>query len=563
MLASYAPIMVLFFVMNFLILLGPMLLLGIQQIKGYEPGDADWGVKLDDIRGQQEAKAEITKVVSLWQSGEEFEKAGGKRERGVLFLGPPGTGKTMLSKGIATSFNCPFVTIPGSGFAQTFIGIDAIIVRFLARKAKKLAAKWGGQCIVFIDEIDAVGDAPPRAQLRVRARTRTPMAVEDHLFFGPAGAITPDGDLVIESRRWRDRLFEQRAEPPGALYPAVFGRIKGVVDQFMIPGMGGGGSLALNQLLVTMDGINEPPFKKKFLTNRLNTFLDALYIVPRRLGPVSMRLRPPKPRKEEIYFIGACNVPLETLDPALTRPGRMGRHIYFRTPTWEDRRDIFDLYITKVAHEEELDTPKKRDELARVTSGYSPAMIDQVCSMALTYAHADGRPRVRLGRHRRGDDDRRGRRRDRPGVPAARGARHRDPRGRPRGLLAPLQREPASPPASRSASAAPPAATTRRWRSRSASRTGARRCSAGSSTSSARWPPRSSSTARTPPAWAATSAPSPGSPAAWSASRPWRRSASTSPTASRTRSAARGGGPRDGAVRADRRRRSCTARAAA
>ncbi len=160
----------------------------------------------------------------------------------------------------------------------------------------------------------------------------------------------------------------------------------------MIPGMGGGGSLALNQLLVTMDGINEPPFKKKFMTNRLNTFLDALYIVPRKAGPVSLRLRPPKPRKEEIYFIGACNVPLETLDPALTRPGRMGRHIFFRTPTWEDRRDIFDLYITKVAHDEELDTPKKRDELARVTSGYSPAMIDQVCSMALTYAHADDRP---------------------------------------------------------------------------------------------------------------------------------------------------------------------------
>ena len=75
----------------------------------------------------------------------------------MLFLGAPGTGKTMLSKAIATSFNCPFVTIPGSGFAQTFIGMDAVLVRLLARKAKKLAAKWGGQCIVFIDEIDAVG----------------------------------------------------------------------------------------------------------------------------------------------------------------------------------------------------------------------------------------------------------------------------------------------------------------------------------------------------------------------------------------------------------------------
>ena len=85
---------------------------------------------------------------------------------------------------------------------------------------------------------------------------------------------------------------------------------------------------------------------------------------------------------------------LERLDPALTRPGRMGRHIYFRTPGWEDRRDIFDLYLGKVAHEEELDEPNRRDELARITNGYSPAMIDQVCSLALTYAHSDGRERV-------------------------------------------------------------------------------------------------------------------------------------------------------------------------
>src|SRR5690242_3364460 len=154
---AYLPILVLFFLINFLILFGPMLILGIQQIKAYEPGEADWGVQLGDVRGQAEAKQEITRVVSLWQSGEEFVKAGGKRERGVLFLGAPGTGKTMLSKAIATSFNCPFVTIPGSGFAQSFIGMDAVLVRWLAWKARRLAQKWGGQCIVFIDEIDAVG----------------------------------------------------------------------------------------------------------------------------------------------------------------------------------------------------------------------------------------------------------------------------------------------------------------------------------------------------------------------------------------------------------------------
>ena len=104
-----------------------------------------------------------------------------------------------------------------------------------------------------------------------------------------------------------------------------------------------------------------------------------------------MRLKPAPPANEQIYFIGACNVPIEMLDPALTRPGRMGRHIYFRTPTWEDRRDIFDLYLGKVSHDEDLDTDRARDELARITNGYSPAMIDQACSLALTYAHSDGR----------------------------------------------------------------------------------------------------------------------------------------------------------------------------
>jgi ATP-dependent Zn protease len=106
---------------------------------------------------------------------------------------------------------------------------------------------------------------------------------------------------------------------------------------------------------------------------------------------MKLRLPPPKPRKDEIYFIGATNVPLSVLDPALVRPGRMGRHVYFRTPTWEDRRDIFDLYLAKVAHDPDLDRPERRDELARITNGYSPAMIDQVCSMGLTYAHSDGR----------------------------------------------------------------------------------------------------------------------------------------------------------------------------
>jgi ATP-dependent Zn protease len=140
-----------------------------------------------------------------------------------------------------------------------------------------------------------------------------------------------------------------------------------------------------------MDGVDEPPFFRKLFTKRFNTFLDATYVVPQRIGRMRLRIRPPKPRPEQIYFIGATNVPIDALDPALIRPGRMGRHIWFRTPTKDDREDIFDLYLGKVEHDADLDTPERRDELARMTNGYSPAMIEQVCSMALTYAHSDGR----------------------------------------------------------------------------------------------------------------------------------------------------------------------------
>jgi ATP-dependent Zn protease len=378
------------FIANFAILIGPLLLMNLTQMRAFEPGDAEWGVKMEDVRGQAEAKEEVRRVVSIWQSGEAFERAGGKRERGLLFLGAPGTGKTMLAKALATGFNSPFVSMPGSGFAATFIGIDAIVVRVLARRAKKLARKWGGQCIVFIDEIDAVGMR--RQAVQQMAPATDPYSwrdVSDFSFYGPWGAQNPSGDIVVETARWRDRLFDQRA--PSRWTNPVVDRI---VNQFpggIFGGMGMGGQLALNQLLVVMDGIDSPPFIRRVLTNRINTLLDASYFVPRRLGKVSLRIPRARPSGEQIYFIGATNVPLDRLDPALTRPGRMGRHVSFRTPTKDDRKDVFDLYLGKVAHDADLDEPQRRDEIARITNGYSPAMIDQVCSMALTNAQHEGK----------------------------------------------------------------------------------------------------------------------------------------------------------------------------
>src|SRR6476469_1257763 len=348
-----------FFIFNFGILMGPLLFMGISQIRGFEPGDADWGVKLNDVRGQAEAKEEVRRVVNLWQSGEAFEKAGGRRERGLLFLGAPGTGKTMLAKAIATGFNSPIVTIPGSGFAQTFMGMDVVIVRFLARKAKKLARKWGGQCIVFIDEIDAVGML--RQSLGGGLAGMQPRSFHDLCFFGPNGALNPSEDLILESRAWRDRVFSER-QPPVAFTEPFLGRVVNAV----IPGMfggGGQGQLALNQLLIVMDGIDNPPFLRRNMTNLANKVLDALYIVPRRIGKVSLRMPHVRPTGNQIYFIGATNVPMEMLDPALTRPGRMGRHVWFRTPSKHDRLDIFALYLTMFFHDEALTTEKRRDEL--------------------------------------------------------------------------------------------------------------------------------------------------------------------------------------------------------
>ena len=389
--AGYLLIVPMLFLANFLILFGPMLILGIQQIKAYEPGDADWGVRLGDVRGQIEAKQEITRVVSLWQSGEEFVKAGGKRERGVLFLGAPGTGKTMLSKAIATSFNCPFVTIPGSGFAQSFIGMDAVLVRWLAWKARRLAAKWGGQCIVFIDEIDAVGRR--RSALGSGFTPEAAPSVHDHFFFGRNGALTREGDLVLETAEWREKLFAARAEPPRSLYPGdLHARERRGPqrdpDDGRRPGRRAGAQPAARG-----DGRHRRAAGDAQVLHAQVEHVPGRAVL-RPAADVAAEAaaagRRSRGRSRSTSSGRATSRSRCSTRRSRGRAGWAGTSTSAR-PTWEDRRDIFDLYLGKVAHDEELDTPRKRDELARITNGYSPAMIDQVCSLALTYAHADGR----------------------------------------------------------------------------------------------------------------------------------------------------------------------------
>src|SRR5918912_2395868 len=144
-------------VSNFGIFFGPFLLFGRMGRQTIEPGDANWEVKIEDVRGQKSAVNEMVRILRLMEQGRNYVKAGGKRERGILMVGPPGTGKTMLAKAIASSLHMPIIITSGSAFSGMFLGMDVVNVFMMVRKARKMSKVWGG-CVVFIDEFDALGN---------------------------------------------------------------------------------------------------------------------------------------------------------------------------------------------------------------------------------------------------------------------------------------------------------------------------------------------------------------------------------------------------------------------
>ncbi len=317
------------FLANFMLFFGPFVLFSRLGRETLEPGDANYEVKLEDVRGQKAAVEEMKRILRLIEHGRNYVKAGGKRERGVLMVGPPGTGKTMLAKAIASTMHTPIIVSSGAAYNGMFIGMDMVAVWMTVRAAKKKAKRWGG-CTIFIDEFDALG---------------------------------------------------QRRSGMGG------GGIGG------LGGIFGGYQLGLNMLLVQMDGLDNPGWLKKTFRRMVNVTLDGLF-VPReiRFNGTRIRLRVPqlRPPRYNLFFVGATNRPA-VLDEAVTRPGRFGRIITFRMPNRADRKDIADLYFSRKAHDPELDTPARREEFARITEGYSPAMIEQALSMALMYAFEDGR----------------------------------------------------------------------------------------------------------------------------------------------------------------------------
>jgi cell division protease FtsH len=127
--------------------------LGKSQVKGEEIG-----VHWDDVVGMEEEKKEAMEVVRFIRDRVELEKKGARILKGVLLFGPPGCGKTYLVKAVATETNLPFISMAGSEFTEMFVGVGASRVRKLFKQAREFAALEGG-CIIFIDEIDALGAA--------------------------------------------------------------------------------------------------------------------------------------------------------------------------------------------------------------------------------------------------------------------------------------------------------------------------------------------------------------------------------------------------------------------
>ena len=110
------------------------------------------GIKFSDVAGEDEAKENLTEIVEYLHNPDRYKEIGASMPKGILLVGPPGTGKTLLAKAVAGESNVPFFSMSGSEFVEMFVGMGASKVRDLFKQAKEKAP-----CIVFIDEIDAIG----------------------------------------------------------------------------------------------------------------------------------------------------------------------------------------------------------------------------------------------------------------------------------------------------------------------------------------------------------------------------------------------------------------------
>jgi ATP-dependent Zn protease len=337
---------VLFFLMLILLLGGQFLFTGRSPHLMVRPEQLD--VRLADVVGIDIVKDEVVRSLQLFLSHARFAREmGGRPRRGLLFEGGPGTGKTYTAKALAAEAGVPFLFATATSFQSSFQGATQRKVRQYFRALRKAARKHGG-AVGFIDEFDAIGLARHGAAMTAAA--------------GASSSLIGCGGL--------------EGLPMAAAAPAMV----------RTPFVGGNDlQMAVNELLVQMQSFEEPSGKQK----ALGRLIDAANL----LLPAHRQLRGPKGTPANILLIASTNR-ADSLDPALLRPGRFDQRLSFELPPKKSRRELIDHFLARKAHDVELDDAERRDALAAVTQGYSPAMLEGLLDEALVQAVREARPRM-------------------------------------------------------------------------------------------------------------------------------------------------------------------------
>jgi len=333
---------VLFFVALIGLLAGSYFVTGRSPHVLYRPEQLD--VRLSDVVGIDVVKEDVVRSLNLFLAHRTYvEATGGRPRRGLLFEGPPGTGKTHTAKAIAAEAGVPFLFATATSFQSSFYGATARKIRTYFAELRRVADREGG-AIGFIDEFDAIGGA--RRGLEFGALPDTPTGPH------PCQAMTslPAGFAVPAAGR------------PGATHGFGTADLAGPV---------------VNELLVQLQSFEQPRGAAK-LVGRL---VDAvnLYL------PDARRLPKPAVRPANILLIASTNR-ADGLDPALLRPGRFDRKLAFEPPDRGGRRALLDHFLAGKGHTAELDDPERRDALAALTGGYTPAMLEHLLDEALVNA---------------------------------------------------------------------------------------------------------------------------------------------------------------------------------
>ena len=187
--------------------------MGFGRSKAKLLNEAQGKVTFNDVAGVEEAKEEVEEIVEFLKDPKKFSRLGGKIPKGALLIGPPGTGKTLLAKAIAGEANVPFFSISGSDFVEMFVGVGASRIRELFELAKK-----NKPCIIFIDEIDAVGRSRSSSDEKSNAETQSTL---NELLVGMDGYKSSDGIFIIGATNRAD-LLDSALLRPGRIDKRVY-----------------------------------------------------------------------------------------------------------------------------------------------------------------------------------------------------------------------------------------------------------------------------------------------------------------------------------------------------